>query len=270
MNERCQRCNWPDFHRAHKQPFGKRFNEESGSANGGRITFTSHAFIAPPLPSTEKPAEARTGVLHSTPERCVMGAPKCDCGGGMRRLTHLYCDGCGQHKCAECQRDVDANGYCDPCARKAVASPPPQAQPKENQMICGVQNGCFGTCPNLLPCPEHPAKDAALSLLQMARQELERLPASDQQTKVAVMLADLNARLTPQAQPEETPTVHAEWCDKVSPCGCAGRQPEGEPKRRGGRTFEEWIKVFHGWAAISDEMEEQLVALAAAAFGERA
>lgn len=46
MMERCERCNWPDFHRAHQKPFGKRFDEESGSANGGRVAFTSHAFVA--------------------------------------------------------------------------------------------------------------------------------------------------------------------------------------------------------------------------------
>jgi hypothetical protein len=67
--------------------------------------------------------------LKSTAEHCVMGAPKCPCGGGMRTASVLYCDGCGASRCHECRADVGPDGYCDPCA--SAASAPEPALPSE-------------------------------------------------------------------------------------------------------------------------------------------
>lgn len=84
---------------------------------GAEVWTAARAALTPP------PVDQARIVLHSTPEHCVMGAPKCECGGGMRTASHLICDGCGACYCPSCRRTVGADGYCDPCAEKAMAPP---------------------------------------------------------------------------------------------------------------------------------------------------
>lgn len=47
MMARCEQCRWPSDAPSHSRPYGQKKEHQTGSANGGLVSYTTHEFVTP-------------------------------------------------------------------------------------------------------------------------------------------------------------------------------------------------------------------------------